>query len=61
MRQTIQKYRTNTLTPDETMLLREKISTYTDEQIGEAIYEDWQDFEPEIPPPKVRPLKISLH
>lgn len=47
MRQTIQKYRTNTLTPDETMRLRERISTYTDEQIGEAIYEDWQDFEPE--------------
>lgn len=47
MKQLIKKYRSNSLTPEEIVYMREHLDAFTDEEIIDAIGDDWRDFEPD--------------
>ncbi len=46
MKDVIKKYRNNHLTSEEVRELRERLESTANQQIEEAIYDDWSDFEP---------------
>lgn len=47
MKKVIKKYRDNSITPEEVEYLHDYLISHTDEQLADAIYDDWKTFEPQ--------------
>ena len=47
MKEIIGKYRTDSLTPEELEQARKASATISDDELAEAIHDDWRDFEPD--------------
>ena len=47
MKKVIKKYRDNSITPEEVEYLNDYLNSHTDEQLADAIYDDWKTFEPQ--------------